>query len=63
MYTVFIQMPMGNRSFPHEFLEEAPARKLFDSFVAQIRTWKGYKAAVVLDGDGKIEKVELPDAS
>ena len=63
MYTVFIQMPMGNRSFPHEFLEEAPARKLFDSFVKQIRAWKNYHATVVLVGEAKTEKVELPDAA
>jgi hypothetical protein len=54
MFEVFIEMPLGNRSKPHEFAEESDARKLFDSFVGQMRPWKNFKADVILTADGRM---------
>lgn len=53
MWTTFIEMPSGATSKPHEFLEEAPTRKLFDRFVAIMHPWKQWRAEVVLTESGK----------
>jgi len=53
MFEVYIEMPLGNRSHPHEFFEVADARKLFESFVQQMLPWKKFRAAVVLTENGK----------
>ena len=62
MYKVFIEMPLGNHSKPHEFEEEADARKLFDSFVGQMKNWKQFEATVVMKGNGTTTTVEVGDA-
>ena len=54
MFNVYIEMPLGNRSKPREFAEEADARKVFDSFVGQMRPWKKFKAEVILTADGQM---------
>jgi len=58
MFSVFIEMPLGNRSKPHTFEELADANKLFASFVHQMRPWKNFVADVVLAEDGKILQQE-----
>ena len=63
MYSVFIEMPLGNTSRPHEFEEKADAQKLFDSFVRQMQPWKNFQATVIAKGDGKISTVEIVNAA
>lgn len=63
MFKVFIEMPLGNCSKPHEFEMEADARELFDSFVRQMLPWKDFQATVVMKGNGKITTVEIPNVA
>ena len=53
MYSVFIEMPLGNTSRPHEFEAKVDAQKLFDSFVRQMQPWKKFRADVLMIEDGK----------
>lgn len=63
MFEVCIEMPLGNRSEPHEFAEEAEARKLFESFVRQMLPWKKFRADVILSESGKeIERTGIENA-
>ena len=62
MFRVFIEMPLGNRSKPHEFDNVDEATKLFDSFVKQMQPWKKFQATVVMKGEGKVTTVEVNNA-
>lgn len=62
MYSVYIEMPLGNQSQPHEFAELADATKLFDSFVRQMRSWKQFHATMILKGEGKLVTEEIQNA-
>jgi hypothetical protein len=53
-YKVYIEMPLGNISEPHDFEELFDANKLFASFVQQMRPWKNFQADVVLAQSGKV---------
>jgi hypothetical protein len=62
MVSVYIEMPSGATSKPHEFLEVEPAVTLFDRFVSQMQPWKKFQAWVVLKGEGKTTTVEVNNA-
>ena len=62
MFNVYIEMPLGNRSKPHEFETEAEATNLFDSFVRQMQPWKNFQATVVMNGEGKTAIEEILNA-
>jgi hypothetical protein len=63
MYNVFIEMPSGATSKPHEFQELADAEKLFETFASQMRPWKKFQAWVVmLEKGGKITTEEILNA-
>jgi hypothetical protein len=51
---VFIEMPLGNRSQPHEEVSEDRAMEVFARMAHQMRPWKNFIADVVmLDEHGK----------
>lgn len=54
MYSVFIEMPSGATSKPHEFLEVIDATKLFNQFVLQMRPWKNFIVDIILTENGKV---------
>jgi hypothetical protein len=53
MYSVCIEMPLGNRSKPREFPAELDARHVFESFIEQMLPWKKFRADVILMENGK----------
>ena len=57
-FKVYIEMPAGAQSEPHDFEEEAEAMKLFDRFVGQMRPWKGFHADVVMIENKKVIQLE-----
>lgn len=62
MVSVYIEMPSGATSKPHEFTELADAEKLFETFASQMRPWKKFQAWVVLKGEGKTTTEEILNA-
>jgi hypothetical protein len=63
MYSIFIEMPSGATSKPHEFVEAEKATALFDSFVRQMRPWKAWQATVIMKGNGKVTTEEINNAA
>jgi hypothetical protein len=63
MYSVYIEMPLGNCSKLHLFETEAEAEKFFKSFVAQMKPWKDFHATVVMKGNGKITTAEISNVA
>lgn len=64
MFNVQIEMPSGAVSQDHMFADEAEARKLFDTFVGQMKPWQNFSAVVTLSADGKqIDRTEITNAS
>lgn len=62
MFSVYIEMPSGATSKPHEFVERADAEKRFEAFVSQMQPWKKFQAWVVLKGEGKTTTEEILNA-
>ena len=62
MFSVYIEMPSGATSKPHEFVALADAEKRFETFVSQMRPWKKFQAWVVLKGEGKTMTEEILNA-
>ena len=62
MIGVFIEMPSGATSKPHEFIERADAEKLFERFASQMRPWKKFQAWVIMRGEGKTAIEEILNA-
>ena len=62
MISVYIEMPSGATSKPHEFIERADAEKVFERFASQMHPWKKFQAWVVLKGEGPTTTVEVNNA-